>query len=73
MKNGRGGGDSTLDGMFIAGYEPIQGSAFSEPTQGSAFGAGHEPTLSSACGAGDELTQTDPWDRRGGSAQPAGP
>ena len=64
MKNGRGGGDSTLDGMFIAGYEPIQGSA---------FGAGHEPTLSSACGAGDELTQTDPWDRRGGSAQPAGP
>ena len=50
--------------MFSAGHEP---------TQDSAFGEGHESTQSSAFGAGHESTQTDPWDRRGGSAQPAGP
>ena len=42
-------------------------------TQSSAFGAGHESTHSSDFGTGHEPTQTDPWDRRGGSAQPAGP
>ena len=64
--------------MFSAGHEPTRASAFGagyEPTQGSArlripsspiprgstFGAGHEPP------------QTDPWDQRGGSAQPAHP
>ena len=44
-----------------------------EPAQDSMFSAGQEPTQSSAFGAGHESTQTDPWDRRGGNAQPAGP
>ena len=62
--------------MFNAGHEPTQDSAFGvghDSTGCSAFGAGHECTQSSAFGAGHESTQTDPWDRRGGSAQPAGP
>ena len=59
----RGEGEPTHDSMFNAGHEPTQGSAFNvghEPTQGGAFGTGHEPT------------QIHPWDRRRGSAQPAG-
>ena len=56
--------------------EPTQGSAFGEgheSTQGSVFVAGYESTQSRAFGVGHESPQTDPMNRRGGSAQPAGP
>ena len=62
--------------MFSAGHKPTQDSSFSkgfEFNQSNAFSVGHEPTHDSAFGEGRESTQTDPWDRRGGSAQPAGP
>ena len=43
------------------------------PTQGGTFSAGHELIQDSAFGEGFGSTQADPWDRRGGSTQPAGP
>ena len=61
--------------MISAGHEPTQESVFGEgfeSNQSSAFGLGHEPTQESVFGEGRESTQTDPWFRRGGSAQPAG-
>ena len=64
VKCGRGEREPTQDSMFSAGHEP---------TQDSAFGAGHESTQGSAFGAGHEPTHSNPWDRREGSAQPAGP
>ena len=62
--------------MFSVGHEPTQDSAFGEgfeSIQRSSFGVEHEPTQDSAFGEGRQFTQTDPWDRRGGSVQPAGP
>ena len=76
MKCGRGEREPTQGSMFSAGHKPNQDSAFGEgheSSERSAFGVGHEPTQDSACGEGLESTQTDPWDRRGGSAQPARP
>ena len=34
---------------------------------------GHKPIQDRAFGEGRKSTQTNPWDRRGGNAQPAGP
>ena len=45
--------------------------ALAHPRQCFRCGARAHPN--SACGAGHEPIQIDPWDRRGGSAQPAGP
>ena len=64
VKCGRGERKPTQDSMCSAGHEP---------TQDSTFGEEHESTQGSAFGAGYESAQTDPWDRRGGSAQPASP
>ena len=72
----KGEKESTQGSMFSAGHEPTQDSAFGErheSTKTSASGAGHESTQSSAFDVGHESTPTDPWDRRGRSAQPAGP
>ena len=76
VKYGKGDKEPTQGSMFSAGHEPTQDRAFGEgfeSTQSSDFGMGHEPTQDSAFGEGRESTQNDPWDRRRGSAQPAGP
>ena len=73
---GRGEREAIHSSMFSAGHEPPQDGDVveeSEFTQCSAFGVGHEPTQASALGEGRKSTLTDPWDRRGGSAWPAGP
>ena len=73
---GRGDKEPNPGSMFSAGHEPTQGNAFGEgfePTPISACVLGHEPAQDSNFGEGRKSTQTDPWDRRRGSAQPTGP
>ena len=71
VKCGRGEKELTQDSMFSAGHEPGAFGEGHEFTKGSALGAGHAFAQSIAFGAGHESTQTGPWDRRQGSAQPA--
>ena len=75
VKCGRGERELTQGSMFSEGHDTTQDSAFGEgfESHSSSIGVGHEPTQDSDFGEGHESTQTDPWDRRGESAQPEGP
>ena len=76
VKCGRGEREPTQDSMFSAGRKPTKQKGLSargtSPPK-AVFSVRGTIIRSSSFGAGHEPTQTEPWDRRGGSAQPTGP